>query len=173
MMPTIPALTLNDGADLPLLGLGTYELRGERGINAVVAAIDSGYRLLDSAVDYENEREVDEAVRRSSVDPAELTVVTKIPGVHHGYDKAIESTNGSLAALGTDRIDLSLIHWPNPRMDKFVDTWRAMIDLRESGAIRSIGVSNFTAAMLTRVPAVNQVELPLLPAEGSACLPRP
>lgn len=173
-MLNIPALTLNDGAAFPLLGLGTYELRGEQGINAVAAAIDSGYRLLDSAVDYENEREVGEAVRRSSVDPAEITVVTKIPGSHHGYDKAIESTNGSLAALGTDRIDLSLIHWPNPRIDKFVETWQAMIDLREAGRIRSIGVANFTEAMLTRlidktgvVPVVNQVELhPYFPQQA-------
>ena len=102
----------------------------------------------------------------AGVDRAELLVTTKIPGRHHGYDDAIESTNGSLAVMGLDWIDLSLIHWPNPSVDKYVDTWRAMIDLRERRQVRSIGVSNFTEAMLTRLidetgvtPAVNQVEL--------------
>ncbi|HYJ50307.1 MAG TPA: aldo/keto reductase, partial [Microbacterium sp.] len=110
--------------------------------------------------------EVGDAVRASPVDRAELLVTTKIPGRHHGYDDAIESTNGSLAVMGLDWIDLSLIHWPNPSVDKYVDTWRAMIDLRERQQLRSIGVSNFTEAMLTRLidetgvtPAVNQVEL--------------
>ncbi len=165
-MPTIPTVTLNDGIAFPELGLGTYGLRGAEGVDSIVAAIDSGYRLLDTAVNYENEREVGDAVRASPVDRAELLVTTKIPGRHHGYDDAIESTNGSLAVMGLDWIDLSLIHWPNPSVDKYVDTWRAMIDLRERQQLRSIGVSNFTEAMLTRLidetgvtPAVNQVEL--------------
>jgi 2,5-diketo-D-gluconate reductase A len=162
----IPTVTLNDGAWFPELGLGTYGLRGDDGIESIDAAIDSGYRLLDTAVNYENEREVGEAVRRSSVDRDDLLVVTKIPGRAHGYDEAIDSTKGSLSVLGLDRIDLSLIHWPNPSVDKYVHTWRAMIDLRERGLVRSIGVSNFTEAMLTRLidetgvtPAVNQIEL--------------
>jgi len=165
-MPSIPTVTLNDGIAFPELGLGTYGLRGAEGVESIVAAIDSGYRLLDTAVNYENEREVGDAVRASPVDRAELIVTTKIPGRHHGYDDAIESTNGSLAVMGLDWIDLSLIHWPNPSVDKYVDTWRAMIDLRERQQLRSIGVSNFTEAMLTRLidetgvtPAVNQVEL--------------
>jgi len=172
-MVSIPTLTLNDGTWFPELGLGTYKLRDEEGIAAMVAAVDSGYRLLDTAVNYENEAEVGEAVRRSGVDRDELLVATKIPGRAHGYDEAIASTEESLATLGLDRIDLSLIHWPNPRVDRYVDTWRAMIDLRERGVIRSIGVSNFTEAMLTRLieetgvtPAVNQVELhPYFPQE--------
>ncbi|HEX5730013.1 aldo/keto reductase [Microbacterium sp.] len=165
-MPTIPTVTLNDGIAFPELGLGTYGLRGAEGVESIVAAIDAGYRLLDTAVNYENEREVGDAVRAASVDRDELLVTTKIPGRHHGYDDAIESTNGSLAVMGLDWIDLSLIHWPNPSVDKYVDTWRAMIDLRERQLLRSIGVSNFTEAMLTRLidetgvtPAVNQVEL--------------
>ncbi|BDV31728.1 aldo/keto reductase [Microbacterium terricola] len=165
-MLTIPTLTLNDGTTFPELGLGTYNLTGEDGTRAIVSAIDSGYRLLDTAVNYKNEREVGEAVRRSDIDRDELIVATKIPGRAHGYDEAIESTNGSLSVLGLDRIDLSLIHWPNPSVDRYVDTWRAMIALRDEGRIRSIGVSNFTERMLTRlvdetgvVPAVNQVEL--------------
>lgn len=173
-MSHIPTLTLNDGHLFPALGFGTYGLRGGEGVDSIVAAIGAGYRLLDTAVNYENEREVGEAVRRSPVDRAELTVVTKIPGRHHGYHQAIESTNGSLAVLGVDRIDLSLIHWPIPKADKYVDTWRALIDLREQGKVRSIGVSNFTEKMLTRLidetgftPAVNQVELhPYFPQDA-------
>ncbi len=165
-MLTIPTVTLNDGTAFPELGLGTYNLRGAEGVASVVAAIDAGYRLLDSAVNYENEREVGEAVRTSGIDRSELLVTTKIPGRDHGYDEAIRSTNNSLAVTGLDYLDLSLIHWPNPSVDKYVDTWRAMIELREQRSVRSIGVSNFTEAMLTRLidetgvtPAVNQVEL--------------
>ncbi|MCR2826744.1 aldo/keto reductase [Microbacterium sp. zg.Y909] len=164
-MITIPTVSLNDGTDFPELGLGTYNLRGDNGVEAMVAAIDSGYRLLDSAVNYQNEAEVGEAVRRSGIRD-ELIVTTKLPGRDHGYEKTLASAAGSLERLGLDRIDLYLIHWPNPSVDKYVDSWRAMIELRERGTVRSIGVSNFTAAMLTRlieetgvVPAVNQVEL--------------
>ncbi|WP_341996984.1 aldo/keto reductase [Microbacterium sp. LWH7-1.2] len=172
-MSAIPTLTLNDGAWFPELGLGTYNLRGEEGIAAIVAAIDSGYRLLDTAVNYENEREVGEAVRRSDVDRGELLVASKIPGRHHGRQEAIDSIKGSLDLLGLDRIDLQLIHWPNPSVGKYVDTWRGMIEARELGLVRSIGVSNFTDDQLTElieetgvVPAVNQVELhPYFPQE--------
>ncbi|MFB7892733.1 aldo/keto reductase [Microbacterium sp. NPDC056044] len=172
-MSAIPTVTLNDGAWFPELGLGTYNLRGEEGIAAIVAAIDSGYRLLDTAVNYENEREVGEAVRRSDVDRGKLLVASKIPGRHHGRQEAIDSIKGSLDLLGLDRIDLQLIHWPNPSVGKYVDTWRGMIEARELGLVRSIGVSNFTEDQLTElieetgvVPAVNQVELhPYFPQE--------
>ncbi|MDL5351535.1 aldo/keto reductase [Microbacterium sp. zg-YB36] len=164
-MVTIPTVTLNDGTDFPELGLGTYNLRGAEGVDAITAAITGGYRLLDSAVNYTNEAEVGEAVRRSGIRD-ELIVTTKLPGRHHGYDETIASAAGSLERMGLERIDLYLIHWPNPSVDKYVDTWRAMIELRERGTVRSIGVSNFTEAMLTRLidetgitPAVNQVEL--------------
>jgi diketogulonate reductase-like aldo/keto reductase len=165
-MSTIPSVTLNDGTWFPELGLGTYDLRGEEGIEAIVAAIDSGYRLLDTAVNYENEREVGEAVRRSGVDRDTLLVASKIPGRHHGRQEALDSIKGSLDRLGLDRIDLHLIHWPNPSVGKYVDTWRGLIEAREQGLVRSIGVSNFTEEQLTElieetgvVPAVNQVEL--------------
>ncbi|MBW9110276.1 aldo/keto reductase [Microbacterium ureisolvens] len=172
-MSAIPTVTLNDGTWFPELGLGTYNLRGEEGIAAIVAAIDSGYRLLDTAVNYENEREVGEAVRRSGVDRRELLVASKIPGRHHGRQEAIDSIKGSLDLLGIDRIDLQLIHWPNPSVGKYVDTWRGLVEAREQGLVRSIGVSNFTEDQLTElieetgvVPAVNQVELhPYFPQE--------
>ena len=169
-MPTIPTVTLNDGTAFPELGLGTYNLRDSEGIDAIVAGISSGYRLLDSAVNYKNEREVGEAVRRADgelgVSRDELIVTTKIPGRDHGYDSTMGSAEASVAALGLDRIDLYLIHWPNPSVGKYLETWQAMIALREGGLVRSIGVSNFTDAMLTELidetgvtPAVNQVEL--------------
>lgn len=169
-MTTIPAVTLGDGTILPQLGFGTYRLRGQEGVDAIVSAIGAGYRLLDTAVNYGNEAEVGEAIRRAGVDSGidrdELIVTTKIPGRHHGYDTAIDSARGSLDRLGLDRIDLLLIHWPNPRVGRYVDTFRAMVDLREQGVVRSVGVSNFTERMLQDVidatgvtPAVNQVEL--------------
>lgn len=165
-MVTIPDVTLNDGHRFAELGLGTYGLQAEEGVAAVASAIDSGYRLLDTALNYENEREVGEGVRRSTIDRDELIVTTKLPGRHHGYEETIASARASLSALRLDRIDLYLIHWPNPRVNKYVDTWKAMIHLRDEGLLRSIGVSNFTPQMLDRlaqetgvVPAVNQVEL--------------
>ncbi|MEW1835563.1 aldo/keto reductase [Microbacterium sp. NPDC079995] len=164
-MVTIPTVSLNDGTAFPQLGLGTYNLRDEEGTQAIVAAIEGGYRLLDSAVNYENEREVGEAVRRSGIRD-ELLVTTKVPGRDHGYDETRRSAEGSLERLGLDRIDLYLIHWPNPSVDKYVDTYRAMVDLQKEGRVGSVGVSNFTEPMLARiieatgvVPAVNQVEL--------------
>lgn len=165
-MSAIPDITLNDGTWFPELGLGTYNLRGEEGISAIVSAIGSGYRLLDTAVNYENEREVGEAVRRSGAARDSLLVASKIPGRHHGRQEAIDSIRGSLGQLGLDRIDLHLIHWPNPSVGKYVDTWRGLIDAQQEGLVRSIGVSNFTEQMITElieetgvVPAVNQVEL--------------
>ncbi|PZU41561.1 MAG: aldo/keto reductase [Microbacterium sp.] len=165
-MVTIPGITLNDGQPFAEIGLGTYNLQGEDGIEAIVSAIDAGYRVLDSAVNYENEVEVGEAVRRSGVARDDLVVTTKVPGRHHGRDEVTASAEESIERLGLDRIDLYLIHWPNPAVDKYVDTYRGMLDLRERGLVRSVGVSNFTVPMLERlidetgvVPAVNQVEL--------------
>jgi len=165
-MTSIPTVTLNDGTWFPELGFGTYNLTGDEGVDATAGAIAGGYRLLDTAVNYENEAVIGEAVRRSNVDRDDLLVATKLPGRDHGYDETIASARGSLERLGLDRIDLYLIHWPNPSVDKYLDSWRAMIRLRDEGLVRSIGVSNFTEAMLTRLigetgvtPAVNQVEM--------------
>lgn len=164
-MVTIPTVTLNDGVAFPELGFGTYNLREGDGIAAVVAAIETGYRLLDSAVNYENEAEVGEAVRQSGIRD-ELLVTTKVPGREHGYEETIQSAHASLERLGLERIDLYLIHWPNPSVNRYVETFRAMIDLQKEGKVGSVGVSNFTEAMLTRLidetgvtPAVNQVEM--------------
>jgi diketogulonate reductase-like aldo/keto reductase len=158
--------TLNDGTVVPAIGFGTYPLSGEEGIEAIASAIRVGYRLLDTAVNYGNEEEVGEAIRRSGVPREELLVTSKIPGRHHGYDDAIASTRGSLERLGLDYLDLHLIHWPNPSVGKYVEAWRALVALQQEGLVRSVGVSNFTREHLERVigdtgvtPAVNQVEL--------------
>lgn len=162
----IPAHTLNDGTALPAIGFGTYPLRGEECVTAVSGAIEAGYRLLDTAVNYGNEHDVGEAIRRSGVPREELVVTSKLPGRAHAYDDAVASVRESLDALGLDRIDLHLIHWPNPDVGRYVEAYRALVDLRAEGLVRTVGVSNFTETHLTRVieatgvtPAVNQVEL--------------
>lgn len=165
-MTTVPTHVLNDGIQIPAIGLGTYRLEGPAGEDAIVHGLELGYRLLDTAVNYGNEREVGAAVRRSGAPREEVLITSKLPGRHHGYDDALASARESLDRLGTDHLDLLLIHWPNPSVGKYVDAWRALVDLREQGLVRSIGVSNFTAEHLDRiitdtgvVPAVNQIEL--------------
>jgi 2,5-diketo-D-gluconate reductase A len=166
MASEIRTHTLNDGNTLPAIGFGTYPLKGDDGIEAIRSAIETGYRLLDTAVNYENEREVGEAIRRSGVARDEIQVASKIPGRHHAYDDAVGSVKGSLERLGLDYLDLHLIHWPIPRVGRYGEAWRALVDLREQGLVRSIGVSNFTPEHLERIidetgvtPAINQIEL--------------
>ena len=165
-MAQIPTYDLNDGTTIPAIGFGTYPLRGEDGTAAMVSALEAGYRMLDTAVNYENESEVGEALRRSGVPRDEVVVASKIPGRHHAYDDAIASVRSSLERLGLERTDLHLIHWPNPSQGKYVEAWRALVRAQQDGLVRSIGVSNFTEEHLQRiiddtgvVPAVNQVEL--------------
>jgi 2,5-diketo-D-gluconate reductase A len=162
----IPLHTLNDGTTLPAVGFGTYPLKGDDGVRAVTSALEVGYRLLDTAVNYGNESEVGEAIRRSGIPREEIQVASKIPGRHHGYDDAIDSVRGSLERLGLEYLDLHLIHWPNPSVGRYAEAWRALVELRKEGLVRSIGVSNFTEEHLRRIiddtgvtPAVNQVEL--------------
>ena len=158
--------TLNDGTSLPAIGFGTYPLKGEAGVAAICSAIAHGYRLLDSAVNYENEGAVGAAVRASGVPREELFVCSKLPGRRHAYSEAIETVHESLYRFGLDYLDLYLIHWPNPSMDRYVEAWRALVDLQRDGVLRSIGVSNFLPEHLERIiaatgvtPCVNQVEL--------------
>ena len=148
---SVPTYTLNDGTTLPAIGFGTYPLTGDDGIAAVQSALEVGYRLLDTAVNYENETEVGEALRRSGLPRDEVQVASKLPGRHHAYDDAIASVHGSLERLGLDYLDLHLIHWPNPSVGKYVEAWRALVDLKEQGLVRSIGVSNFSQDHLTRI----------------------
>lgn len=172
-MADIPTYALNDGTSIPAIGFGTYPLRGEAGTTAIVSALELGYRLLDTAVNYENEFEVGEALRRSGLPRDEVLVASKIPGRHHAYDDAIASVRSSLERLGLEQTDLHLIHWPNPSKGQYVEAWRALVQLQKDGLVRSIGVSNFTEEHLRRIiddtgvaPAVNQVELhPRFPQE--------
>ncbi|MFG3105027.1 aldo/keto reductase [Streptomyces sp. NPDC048182] len=172
-MISIPAHTLNDGRALPAVGLGTWPLSDDDAESAVISALETGYRLIDTATNYRNETGVGRGVAASGVPREEIVVTTKLPGRHHGYEETLASFEDSRARLGLDYVDLYLIHWPLPRIDKYVDSWKAMLKLRDDGLVRSVGVSNFTAEHIDRLeketgelPAVNQIELhPLLPQE--------
>lgn len=162
----IPEVTLNDGVNLPVIGFGTYPLKGNDGVNAIVSAINNGYRLIDSAYNYENEGTVGEAVRRSSVPRHELLITSKLPGRYQEYGKAVTTIQESLYRANQDYYDLYLIHWPNPNQDKYVEAWQALIDAKKWGLIRSIGVCNFLPEHLDRLeketgvkPSINQIEL--------------
>lgn len=162
----IPKITLNDGLALPVIGLGTYTLKGNEGVNSIKNAINLGYRLIDSAYNYENEGTVGEAVRRSSVPREELIITSKLPGRYHTYNKAVETIQESLYRANLDYYDLYLIHWPNPKQEKYVEAWQALIDAKKWGLIRSIGVCNFLPEHIEHLekdtgvkPSVNQIEL--------------
>ncbi len=161
-----PRLQLNDGHWLPAIGFGTYPLTGDDAVTAVTRALEIGYRLLDTAVNYRNEADVARAVRASGLAREEVLITSKLPGRHHAYADAVRSVEDSLSRMQLDYLDLHLIHWPNPSVDKYAQAWQALINLRERGLVRSIGVSNFTQGHLQRiidatgvVPAVNQIEL--------------
>ena len=162
-----PELNLNDGRKMPQLGLGLMRADSEAETSAVVTrAAAVGYRLFDSAAIYGNEKAVGEGLRQCSVARDDLFVTTKLWNGEHGRDKPRDALEGSLERLGLDRIDLYLIHWPLPMVGLYVDTWRALAELKAEGLIGSIGVSNHTIEHLTRlidetgvIPAVNQIEI--------------
>ncbi|WP_449619710.1 aldo/keto reductase [Robertmurraya sp. Marseille-Q9965] len=166
MSNSIPGITLNDGLTLPVIGLGTYKLKGNEGASSIQNALEIGYRLLDSAYNYENEGTVGEAIRRSSVARSDLRITSKLPGRYQDYDKAVTAIQESLYRANLDYYDLYLIHWPNPKQDKYVEAWQALIDAKKWGLIRSIGVCNFLPEHLERLekdtgvlPSINQIEL--------------
>ncbi|MEU7678696.1 aldo/keto reductase [Micromonospora taraxaci] len=163
---TIPHLTAADGTALPAIGLGTYQLNGSAGVDAIGHAIRAGYRLLDSAVNYENEGAVGRAARSAGDVRDELIVTSKLPGRHHRYDEALTTVEESVFRTGLDHVDLYLIHWPNPSQDLYVQAWRALIEARERGLVRHIGLSNFLPEHIERLvaetgvaPVVNQIEV--------------
>ncbi|WP_435214484.1 aldo/keto reductase [Streptomyces sp. bgisy034] len=172
-MISIPLHTLNDGTTIPAIGLGTWPMDDAQAEEAVAGALDLGHRLVDTATNYRNETGVGRGIVASGVPREELVVTTKLPGRHHGYEETLTSFEESRRRLDVAYVDLYLIHWPLPRVDKYVDSWRAMIELRESGLVRSIGVSNFTPEHIERLeretgvlPSVNQIELhPLFPQD--------
>jgi 2,5-diketo-D-gluconate reductase A len=165
-MTLAPLIKLNDGYSIPQLGLGTWPLDDDQAATAVVQAVEAGYRHIDTAVKYGNERGVGNGVRASGVDRAELFITTKLDGQFQGNDRALEGLDGALERLGLDYVDLLLIHWPLPQRDEYVSTWKTFERLQAEGKVRSIGVSNFKQAHLERlmsetevVPAVNQIQL--------------
>jgi 2,5-diketo-D-gluconate reductase A len=166
-----PVLTLNDGLPIPQLGLGVYKTTDAEAADAVSFALQHGYRLVDTASMYLNERGVGGGIRRSGLAREDVFVATKVWFTDNGYDSTLRAFDESLERLGLDYVDLYLIHWPAPANDRYVETWRALERLRAEGRSRSIGVANFHSKHVDRllsetgtVPAVNQVELhPWLP----------
>ncbi|MGT2426198.1 aldo/keto reductase [Amnibacterium kyonggiense] len=165
-MPDIPVLTGQDGARLPAIGLGTYDLRGAEGVRQVRTAVDAGYRLLDTAFNYDNEGVVGRAILESGVPREEFVYSTKLPGRYHRHDLARKAIEESLYRSGLDRLDLVLIHWPNPSRDLYVEAWRALVEARQDGLVAAIGVSNFLPEHLDRIigdtgvtPVLNQIEV--------------
>ncbi len=157
---------LSDGFKIPKLGFGTYGLQGIDGVRRIENAINEGNRLLDSAFNYENEGTVGRAIRNSGVPRDQITFASKLPGRHHEYDKALKTIEESVLRSGLDYIDLYLIHWPNPKEDKYVEAWQALVDAQKTGLVRSIGVSNFLPEHIDRLeaetgvlPVINQIEL--------------
>ncbi|MFD7919291.1 aldo/keto reductase [Streptomyces sp. NPDC059740] len=157
---------LSDGVRMPAPGFGTYPLDDGAAREAVRDALEAGYRLVDTAAAYGNETGVGQGIRDAGVAREEVFVTTKLRGGAHGYEATLAAFEDSRRRLGVDWVDLYLIHWPLPRLDRYVDSWRAMVRLREEGVARSIGVSNFTAEHLDRLeretgvlPSVNQIEL--------------
>lgn len=157
---------LNDGARIPVLGVGTYKIPDADTPAVIGGALAAGYRHIDTAALYGNERGVGRGIREATIDRSELFVTTKVWNTEHGFDETLRAFDASLDALGLDRVDLYLIHWPAPTQNRYVETWRALVRLRAEGRATSIGVSNFHRPHLERiiddsgvVPAVNQIEL--------------
>ena len=165
MRVAVPDVRLNNGVDIPQLGLGVLLLNPEETIEAVGAALRIGYRHIDTAQAYGNEKEVGRAIARSGLDPDDVFVTSKLRNNKIGFDAALYGFEETLTALGTERIDMFLIHWPLPEVRDFVETWRALERIYAEGRARAIGVSNFQIPHLERVmaetdvvPAVNQIE---------------
>ncbi|NQD88899.1 aldo/keto reductase [Paenarthrobacter sp. CM16] len=172
-MTLAPLIELNDGYRIPQLGLGTWPLNDAEVADAVVEAVSHGYRHVDTAKKYGNEKGVGDGIRACGVSREELFITTKLDGEFQGSGKAAAGLEGCLERLGLEYVDLLLIHWPLPRRGDFVSTWKTFEELRASGKARSIGVSNFKPAHLDQlfretdvVPAVNQIQV-------SPSIPRP
>jgi len=171
---TVPSITLNNGVQIPQLGFGTFQIKPVDTKEATLGALKVGYRHIDTAEMYGNEKEVGEAIRESGLAREDLFVTSKLNNSFHAYDDALKAFDGTLSDLGFDYLDLFLIHWPLPNVGDFVETWKAMEQMYRSGRVKAIGVSNFQPHHLRRVldetetvPAVNQIEVhPYLTQEG-------
>ena len=162
----VPSLPLADGATIPQLGFGVFQVPPPETAEVATRALDAGYRHIDTAAAYENEAGVGQAVRASGLDRNEVFITTKCFNDDQGYEEAKHALRNSLDQLEMTHVDLYLIHWPVPAHDRYVETWKAFIDMQADGLARNIGVSNFQPAHLERLiaetgvtPAVNQVEL--------------
>lgn len=158
--------TMRDGRDIPAVGFGTYPMSDAEAEANVAEAIMRGHRLIDTAAQYGNEEGVGRGIRNSGVAREDLFVTTKLAGKDHGYETTIAAAKESLRKLGLDYLDLYLIHWPNPRVNLYVESWKALIALKDEGLVRSIGTSNFLPGHIDRLaeetsetPVVNQIEL--------------
>lgn len=159
-------ITLNDGLKLPPIGFGTYKLNGAKGVESIKQAVAVGYRLLDSAFNYENEGALGKAIKECGVPREDLIITSKLPGRHHHYEKALSTIEESLYRADLDYYDLYLIHWPNPITGLYTEAWKALIEAKKRGLIRSIGVCNFLPEHLETLiketgvtPSINQIEL--------------
>ncbi|TFD73349.1 aldo/keto reductase [Cryobacterium sp. Sr8] len=166
MTNPVPTLTLNDGHTIPQLGFGVFKVDPNETLRIVSDALEVGYRHIDTAAIYGNEAGVGDALANSGIDRSELFVTTKLWNDRQGTQSAFDAFDESLEKLGLEYVDLYLIHWPAPANNKYVEAWKALEQIRESGRARSIGVSNFLVPHLERllaetdvVPAVNQIEL--------------
>ncbi|GAA1005841.1 hypothetical protein STXM2123_1109 [Streptomyces sp. F-3] len=166
MTVTVPTVTLNNGVRMPQLGFGVFQVPDAETTAAVTAALEAGYRSVDTAAIYGNEGGVGKALAASGIARDELFVTTKLWNADQGYDATLKAFDASLSRLGLDYVDLYLIHWPTPARDLYRESWRAIEKLVADGLVRTAGVSNFQPAHLRRlldsaslVPAVNQIEL--------------
>jgi 2,5-diketo-D-gluconate reductase A len=166
MRHAVPLMDLNSGTRAPQLGFGVWQIDDAVATESVATALEAGYRSIDTARIYNNEKGVGEGIVRSGVPRGDIFLTTKLWNADQGYDSTLKAFDASLKRLGTDYVDLYLIHWPVPSKNLFIDTWKAFIQLREEGRAKAIGVSNFQPPHLQRliaetgvVPAVNQIEL--------------
>ncbi|RRY07009.1 aldo/keto reductase [Brucella anthropi] len=163
---TVPTVKLNDGNHIPQLGYGVWQVGNDEAVAAVSEALKAGYRHIDTAAIYGNEEGVGKAIKSSGIERGDIYLTTKLWNGEQGYESTLKAFEASLKKLGTDYVDLYLIHWPMPSKDLFMETWRAFLKLKEEGRAKSIGVSNFRTADLERIitesgvtPVLNQIEL--------------
>jgi 2,5-diketo-D-gluconate reductase A len=159
-------MTLNDGHKMPQLGTGIWQVDDEKTPQVIEQALKTGYRLIDGAAAYKNERGLGEGIRNSDVPRDQIFVTSKLWNDAHGHDNAMRAFDETMTRTGLEKLDLYLIHWPLPKLDKYVETWKTLIKLRDEGRVTSIGVANFHEEHLRRLidetgvaPAVNQIEL--------------
>lgn len=164
-MTTSPVLKFNDGHSIPQLGYGVWQVEDNVAEEVVGKAFKAGYRHVDTAQAYQNEAGVGRAIASSGLSPEDMFITTKVWNANHGYESTLSSFDDSMTKLGLEKLDLLLIHWLQPKQGKYVDTWKALVELQKQGRVRSIGVSNFTKEAITEIieatgvtPAINQVE---------------